>query len=70
MFRKCTDEEVDGVIGFFKLLTTSTVDFICKDLDEDSDKCDRLTIPNKPQRVSRPKSFIFPLIDILNSLPE
>lgn len=70
LLRKCTEEEADGVIDFFKLLTTSTADFVCSDIDEYSDKCDRLTIPNKPQGVSRPKSFMFPLIDILNSLPE
>ena len=52
------------------VLTSSAANFVCGDIDQDSDKCDRLTLPKKPQGVSRTKSFLFPLIDILNSLPE
>lgn len=68
--RKCTREQADGIIDFMNVLTSSSVNFVCGDIDENSDKCDRMSLPTKPKGVSRPKSFWFPLIDILNSLPE
>ena len=70
MSRKCTEEEVDGIIDFLRLITTSTANLVCNDLEEDSEKCDRLTAPRKPKGVNRPKSMLFPLIDTLKSLPD
>ena len=68
--RKCTEEDVNGITEFVSLITAATVNLVCNDLDEDSDKCDRFTSPKKPKGIIRPKSFMFPLIDVLNSLPE
>ena len=70
MARKCVEEEVDGISDFMTLMTASTVNLVCNDLEEDSEKCTRLTTPKKPKGIARPKSFLFPFIDILNSLPD
>ena len=71
--RKCTEEEVDDVIGFFKffkLLTTSAVDLACNHLNENSVRCKRLTVTRKTKGVNKPKSFMFLFINVLNLLPE
>ena len=70
MAGRCTREQIDGIIGFINVLTSSSVNLVCSDIDEDSDKCNRMSLPTRPKGVNRPKSFWFPLIDILNSLPE
>ena len=62
--RKCTREHADRIIDFINVLTCSSVNLVCGDIDEDSDKCDRMSFPTKPKRVSRPKSFWFPLIKL------
>lgn len=68
--RKCTEDDVNGITDFVSLITAAAVNLVCNDLDEDSDKCDRFTSPKKPKGAIRPKSFMFPLIDVLKSLPE
>ena len=46
-------EEVDDVIEFFKLLTASAVDLACNHLDEDSVRCERLTVTSKTKDINK-----------------
>lgn len=63
--------EVDTMLAFYRQLMGNFVDTTCGDYNEDTDRCNKLGKPPKKHEKERsPKSILYPLHDIINSLPQ
>ena len=66
----CTEKRLDVISRFIDSLTGNTVDILCTETEEGSDRCNKIVVPKRDRSVKRAKSFAFPMIYILSSIPE
>lgn len=63
--------ETDTILDFVRSLMGNFVDSTCGDYSEETDRCAKLGKPPKRKSGEKvPKSILYPLFDIINSIPQ
>ncbi len=67
--RGCSDDAVQEALFLYEEYGASQVSRFCGEvIDENSDACKRLTLPDRPPKSRRSRSPFFPLMKILTTL--
>ncbi|CAG2105647.1 unnamed protein product [Medioppia subpectinata] len=68
---RCSPETIEDLLTLVRGITGSTMDVFCGDYTESSDKCDKLEAPPKKLKSQRrTKSFVSPMVAVLEGFPE
>ncbi|XP_054155138.1 uncharacterized protein LOC128953655 [Oppia nitens] len=68
--KQCTEEHINLLVRRSEQVSNGPMNMACGDYNEETDKCEKLEIPNRLKDEPIPKSFLMPLVDIFDSFNE
>ena len=67
----CTEKNIESTNRFVDSIIGNSVNLLaCGEYVENTDKCDKLTVPKKKKSQRRPRSLIMAFLHLIESFPE
>ncbi|CAG2111260.1 unnamed protein product [Medioppia subpectinata] len=66
--KQCSEEHLSLLVRQSEQVSNGPMNMACGDYNEESDKCDKIQVPRRLANETLPKSFVMPMIDLMESL--